>query len=65
MESAGYPKRDRKAATPSRRCTGPENRSSARLARGRDDGVAIRLDGPARSWLAGGMDCSPAARPGG
>eukprot|EP00965_Chrysotila_dentata_P003585 117815-Pleurochrysis_carterae.AAC.1 len=65
MESAGYPKRDRKAATPSRRCTGPENRSSARLARGLEDGVATRLDGPARSWSASGTDSSPATRPGG
>eukprot|EP00965_Chrysotila_dentata_P168498 5564247-Pleurochrysis_carterae.AAC.1 len=65
MESAGYPKRERKTATPSRRCTGPENRSSARFARGLEDGVATRLDGPARSWSASGKDPSPATSPGG
>eukprot|EP00965_Chrysotila_dentata_P262254 6214513-Pleurochrysis_carterae.AAC.1 len=69
MESAGYPMRERKAATPSRRCTGPENRSSARLARGLEDSVATRLEGPARSWSASGTDwgtdSSPVTRPGG
>eukprot|EP00965_Chrysotila_dentata_P203851 6181986-Pleurochrysis_carterae.AAC.1 len=48
IESAAWPKRERNAATPSRRCTGPEKRRRARFGSGTGRSSGTRCGGPVR-----------------